>query len=538
MSLNLPTRTLVSQADHAMSQRPDIPRSKFLGSWTRKTTFDQGYLVPFMVDEILPGDQMKYDVTAYIRMATPLFPMFDNMRIDTFFFFVPNRIVWENFQRMMGEQRIPSDSIAFTVPQITSPVGGFANHSVYDQMGIPGVGQLNAGDVLSINALPLRAYKRIYLDWFRDQNLIDAGVPVVNDGPDASTLYTLYRRAKSADYFTSALPWPQKFTSPGVPLQGSAKVTGIGAADQTYGTGPFNIWETNATATTPYSFGTLTTAANKFYIKGSGSSAATPQIFADLSSVAIPLTINSLRNGFLIQQLLERDARGGTRYTEIIRSHFGIASLDARLDRPEYIGGGSTPLVLTPVAQTAGVSSPLGTLGGAATATGSHRASYAATEHGFVIGLINVKSEISYQQGVHRMWSRRTRYDYYWPSLSGLGEQAIETKELYVTGNGAVDPSVFGYQERWHEYRTRYSDVAGAFRSTTAGTLDAWHLAGRFLTQPFLNQTFIEDAAPVSRILAAGAAANNQQFLADILIRRDATRPIPTYGTPVELGRF
>jgi len=251
--------------------------------------------------------------------------------------------------------------------------------------------------------------------------------------------------------------------------------------------------------------------------------------------------INTLRQAFLVQQLLERDARGGTRYTELVRSHFGVVSPDSRLQRPEYLGGGSTPVVLTPIAQTAPTAGvPLGALGAAATAMGNHRASYAATEHGYVLGLLSVKSELSYMQGVWKAWTRSTRYDFYWPALAGLGEQAISRGEVYWEGVPAVDTIVFGYQERWHEYRTRVSEVAGLFRSgvVSAGALDTWHLAQRFVAPPVLGSTFIQDTAPMSRVLAAGAATLNQQFLGDFLINREAVRPIPMFGTPVLLGRF
>ena len=265
-------------------------------------------------------------------------------------------------------------------------------------------------------------------------------------------------------------------------------------------------------------------------------------VYADLST-ATGVTINQLRQAFLVQQLLERDARGGTRYTEIIRSHFGVVSPDMRLQRPEYIGGGSSPLMITPVAQTAPTTGlTVGALGGAGTATGQHQAHYASTEHGYILGLINVKSDLSYQQGMHKMWKRSTRYDFYWPSLAGLGEQAVSRGEIYCTGDPANDDVVFGYQERWHEYRTHVSEVTGHFRSGTTGTLDAWHLAQRFLTAPVLGDTFIKDDGVniLDRVLAAGSTARTgfQQYLADILIQRDRTAPLPMYGTPVLLGRF
>lgn len=545
MSLKF-TRRLVSQEDSAMIARPDVPRSKFHGSWTRKATFNAGFLVPFMVEEVLPGDMLKYDVTAYVRMATPLYPLMDNQRIDTFFFFVPNRLVWSNWVKFMGEQNSPSDTIAYTIPQVVSPSGGFAVNTVYDHMGLPCAGQITAGQTISVNTLPLRMYNLIYQQWFKDENLINSPSIRTGDTGDVVGDYSLFLRAKSADYFTSSLPWPQKFTAPTVALSGNAAVSGIGfyddAASRTANTGPANFVQSGSN--TPVSWNYYKQAGgagtiNQFYLKANNSSTARPEVFADLST-ATGVDINALRQAFLTQQLLERDARGGTRYTEIVKSHFGVTSPDARLQRPEYIGGGSSPFNITPVANTS--QTGLGALGGAGTAVGQHRASYASTEHGFIIGLINVKTELSYQQGLHRMWTRNTRYDYYWPSLAGLGEQAVLRQELYCTGTDADDVTVFGYQERWHEYRTRTSEVTGQFRSTTSGTLDAWHLSQRFTTAPTLGQTFIQDdtANILDRALAAGATARTtpQQYLADILIRREAVRPLPTYGTPVSLGRF
>jgi len=532
MSFNLPARKLASQQDSAIIQRPDVPRSKFVGSFTRKTTFNAGLLIPFLLDEVLPGDHMKYDCTAYVRMATPYFPMMDNQRIDTHFFFVPNRLVWSNWQRFMGEQETPAQSIDLTIPQIQ--IWDYTRNAVCqlpDYFGVPTAasgGQITQSTTVS--ALPFRAYNLIYNQWFRDENLINSAVVDTGDGPSNPDNYVLRRRAKSQDYFTSALPWPQKFTAPSI--QSAVSGLGIASADLNVGTGPIAaVFDTaSGTATTSYA-NAYDGVTVPYWMKAT--IAGYPQVYAEAS-------VNSFRQAFLLQQLLERDARGGTRYTEIVRSHFGVVSPDARMQRPEYIGGGSSALNITPVAQTTGGAGTVGILGAAATAVGKHMASYASTEHGYIIGLISVRSELSYNQGIPRHFDRRTRYDFYWPSLAGLGEQAILRREIFATGNPASDNTVFGYQERWHEYRTRYSEVTGRFRTYVPSTLAAWHLAQNFPSAPTLGQTFIEDTPPMARVLPAGEEVATQgiEYLADILIQREAVRPLPMFGTPVTLGRF
>lgn len=535
----LPTRRLVSQENAAVIENARVPRSRFEGSWTRKTAFDADYLVPIMVDELLPGDHMKYDVTAYVRMSTPLFPLLDQQTIDTFFFFVPARLLWTNWNRFMGEQPQPGDSIDYTIPQVQSGAGGFPVGGLADHFGLPTVGQIGGGLVHQVNALPFRAYNLIWNQWFRDENLQSPTTVSLGNGPDyGPSTYGLLKRAKAADYFTTALPWPQKFTPPVLPFGTTAPVLGIGIKDDATIVNDGGLyWEANGNLT-PFLYNVRASEANKVVIRTPNDLDAIPEIYADLTNAG-SVSINTLREAIQIQGLLERDARGGTRYTEVIRSHFGVINPDFRLQRPEYIGGGRTPLQITPVAQTAPTEGqPVGALGAAGTAVGSHSASYAATEHGYVIGLINVRSELSYQQGQHRMWSRQTRYDFYWPALADLGEQSILRKEIYATADPTNDDAVFGYQERWHEYRTRTSEVVGIMRSTATGTLDTWHLAERFNTAPLLNGSFVASSTPMARVLAAGSTAEGQQYIGDLLIRRVATRPIPMFGTPATLGRF
>lgn len=536
-----PKRQLVSQADSAKIETANVPRSTFQNRWTRKTAFDAGYLVPFLVDEILPGDHMKYNITAYLRMATPTFPIFDEQRVDTHIFFVPNRILWDNWTRMMGEQPTGSDqSINFMTPYVETTIGGEAVGSIYDHMGVVVFGQVDPAEFVAPIAFPFRAYNLIFNEWFRDENQPSNALTFSTaDGPDTSTWYNLVRRAKSHDFFTSALLWPQKFTAPTVPIGGQAPVTGIGALTTVYGTAALNVQETQGP--TVYPDAKVITGANfdtQIAISGTDPVTGFPLIYADLSA-ATGIAINVFRQAWMVQTLLERDARGGTRYVELIWSHFKVRNPDFRLQRPEYIGGGQTPLNITPIAQTAPTTGvPLGAIGGAGTAMGRHSASYAATEHGWIIGLISVKSELSYQQGMWAHWKPKTRYEYYWPALAQLGEQAIYRGMLYATGNLVNDSTVFGYQEAWQYYRTRVSEVVGIMRSTAAGTLDAWHLAQFFGTPPALNTAFLVDDPDMSRVLAAAGAATGQQYIGEIMYERTATRPIPTFGTPAILGRF
>jgi len=523
----------------AMIPRADIPRSKFDSQKSYKTTFDAGYLVPVYCDEVLPGDTINLNMTAFARLATPLFPVMDNMHLDSFFFFVPNRLIWSNWQKFMGERTPdPDSSIDYTVPEMTSPAGGYAVGSLQDYMGLPTAGQITGSNTVTHCSFWPRAYNLIWNEWFRDENLQDSVVVDLDDGPDNPADYVLLRRGKRHDYFTSALPWPQKGQSVSLPLGSTAPIL-TNSNPVKWVTDDANDYYLYGKAFGPDSLGTIATSGGGQTRLRFGSESG---LYADLSA-ATAATINQLRQSFQIQKLLERDARGGTRYTEIVRAHFGVVSPDARLQRPEYLGGGSTPVSINPIAQTSATglaenTTPQGNLAAYGTALAyNHGFTYSATEHGVIIGLVSVRADLTYQQGLSRMWSRSTRYDFYFPAFATLGEQAVLNKEIYCTGT-ATDDDVFGYQERWAEYRYKPSQITGLFRSTAAGTLDAWHLAQNFGTLPTLSEDFIEERPPVDRVVAIGEAANGQQFLFDAFFDVKQARPLPMYSVPGLIDHF
>lgn len=529
--------------------KTSIPRSQFDRSHGWKGAFGAGKLVPFFVDEVLPGDTFNLSTSMLARLSTPIVPFMDNLWLRTFFFFVPNRLLWEHWEAMNGDQRSgPTASTDYLVPQAN--ISGVKIGSIGDAMGLP------IGKNTEVTELPLRAYSLIWNEWFRDQNLqnafnIDknsqreyvADTAISGTNVDNPVYYSsdYLPVAKFHDYFTSSLPWPQK--GPGVEISLGSTVP-IVASISSAGDG---IPTFNVVTGTNRNDGALGSLPNKTLILDAAPTQynliwKNPNLgvsgTVDLSQ-STPISINDLRQAFQIQKLYERDARGGTRYTEILRSHFGVVSPDARLQRPEYLGGGKTRINVNPVQQTSSTDeasgTPQGNLAAYAVAVDSrHSFTKSFVEHGFVIGLVCVQSDLTYQQGLNRMWSRKARFDYYWPVFAHLGEQAVLNKEIYCQGT-EEDDKVFGYQERYAEYRYFPSQITGQLRSTSSTPLDVWHLAEKFDSLPTLSDQFIRDNTPLSRVVAV---QDEPPIILDAWFDLKSVRPMPVYSTPGLVDHF
>lgn len=544
---------------HRFSDAPAMymKRTKFDRSHVYKTTFDSGKLIPVFVDEILPGDTTRMSVNYFARLATPIKPIMDNIYLDWFFFFVPNRLVWEHWQNFCFEQDDPDDSTDYVIPTVTATgnSGDAYIGSLWDYFGLP---TNTSGNISGINALPFRAVYLIWNEWFRDENLqksvkiqkgdtnevldssrsSDQPSWVFSSGTSIVPGLSCPPRGKRHDYFTSALPWTQKGPGVEIPLGNQAPVSGFktsktpnlpgfsGAYTKTLG-GSRGWYPANEYNNPP-----SVTNVVLDYVTSDVSG-----VYADLSS-ASSYTINSLRTAFQMQKFYERLARGGSRYTEVLRSFFGVVSPDARLQRPEFLGSFTKMVNVNPIAQTSSTdsTSPQGNLSAyGVTAAKFHGFTKSFVEHGYIIGFVCARADLTYQQGVNKMWLRSTVYDFYWPTFAHLGEQAIELREIYAQGSEA-DFTVFGYQERYAEYRYKPSQITGKFRSSvTGGNLDVWHLSQFFRNAPTLNEEFIAENPPIKRIVAV---QNEPEFLLDIGFRYTTVRPMPMFGTPGLVDHF
>lgn len=542
--------TTVDKNRFAMVPRADVPRSAFDVNFVHKTTFQAGLLIPIYIDEVLPGDSLSLRMNAFGRLATPIVPVMDNVYLETFFFFIPNRLVWANWEAFMGEEFNPNFATQYLMPQVpiadTDVVAGTLGN--YFGLVDPVVGQ-----TYNVNALPFRCYNKVWNDWFRDQDLQNSAPDNAGNGPDVLTDYTLRFRCRRPDYYTTCRPAPQKLIAAasyqgytggvlapghdaqawtmGDPTYGvGVPVSGIGVAAQTVTGAAQGAYETGGRVVTYPRY--YSDAGADIRLRATPSGGEYPEV---------RVLINDFRTAYMIQRYAEKNLRGGTRYAEWVRAHFGVVSPDARLQRPEYLGGGRSMVNVSPVAQTSETSGTnfLGEQAGVASVVASnHGFSASFTEHGWILGLVNVRTDVAWMRGVNRMWFRRTAFDHYAPEFAHLGEQAVLSREVWVDGNTG-DESVFGYNERWAEYRWKPGIITGQFQSWSSGTpLTMWHFAPDFTARPLLNDAFIQDDPPMDRVLQV-AAFLNQEVLLDTSFKLRWVRCMPMFSIPgLGDGRF
>ena len=520
----------VRQHDFSHVPLAKVQRSAFNRSHSYKTTADADYLIPFYVDEVMPADTFKMKSTIFGRLNTPIVPIMDNIHLDTFFFFVPYRLLQSNFKKMMGEQDNPSDSTSFLAPDVTA---SHALHSLYDYFGLP-IGL----SVKSTNYCG-RAYNFIWNQWFRDENLQNSVVLDLDDGPDNAADYVLLKRGKRHDYFTSCLPWTQKGTAVTMPLSGTAPVLGIGKRTGSFpDSGTTHYQSDGTTFNTNYAIINSSLGSNNQFAIEQDGATTEMNLRADLSA-ATSATINALRLAIQTQAFYEVNARGGSRYVELVRAHFNVIDPEALiLTRPEYLGGSSANVNIHPIAQTSSTdaTTPQGNLAAMGTVVNNSGFTKSFTEHGLVMGLMSVRADLNYQQGLDKMFTRGLtgRFDFYYPTFANIGEQAVYNKEIYYQ-NTSDDNNVFGYQEAYADLRFKRNMITGQLRSQAASTLDIWHLAQKFTSLPTLNSTFIQSNTDLDRVIATPAEPH---FTFDIYNELLSVRAMPTWGVPASLLRL